>query len=49
MTTEFDLPCADCGQALVRRQVDCAGATVTVAACRNCGSRYYPESALQKL
>ncbi|WP_193767535.1 hypothetical protein [Halorientalis pallida] len=49
MTTEFDLPCADCGQALVRRQVDRAGATVTVAACQNCGGRYYPESALQKL
>ncbi|WP_336002769.1 hypothetical protein [Halorientalis halophila] len=47
MTTEFDLPCADCGQELVRRQIDRAGTTVTVAVCQNCGGRYYPESALE--
>ncbi|WP_299262309.1 hypothetical protein [Halorientalis sp.] len=48
MTSEFDLPRADCGHALVRRQIDDAGGTATVAVCQHCGGRYYPESALQK-
>lgn len=49
MTTEFDLPCADCGQELVRQELSRTGATVTVAQCPNCGSRYYPETALERL
>ncbi|WP_136715609.1 zf-TFIIB domain-containing protein [Halorientalis salina] len=49
MTTEFDLPCADCGQDLVRRQVLRAGESVTVAQCPNCGGQYYPKAALERL
>gem|GEM_PF-737004 len=46
MVTEFDLPCADCDQELVRRQVAEAGDALTVAECPSCGGRYYPEGAL---
>lgn len=49
MTTEFDLPCAECGQRLVSQEHTRAGATVTVAECPDCGGRYYPEAALQRL
>ncbi|PSP92008.1 hypothetical protein BRC78_03570 [Halobacteriales archaeon QH_8_68_33] len=49
MVSEFDLPCADCGQELVRRQVDRAGDALTVAECPCCGGRYYPEQALSRL
>jgi len=49
MTTEFDLPCADCGHRLVRQEVARAGATITVAQCPNCGGQYYPEAALERL
>jgi uncharacterized Zn finger protein len=50
MVTEFDLPCADCQQELVRTVVEgAAGTELTVAECPNCGTRYYPESALGRL
>ena len=49
MVSEFDLPCVDCGQELVRRQVAEAGDTLTVAECPSCGGRYYPEGALSAL
>jgi len=49
VTTEFDHPCADCGRAQVRRQVDRTGATVTVTACQNRVGRYCLESGLQTL
>ena len=50
---EFDLPCAECGHELVRTIVDDLGTDadtdVTVADCPNCGSRYYPRGALERL
>ena len=55
MTTEFDLGCATCGGALRKRSV---GTEVTgvdmaepvqVAVCAECGNRYFPESALERL
>ncbi|MFB6139890.1 MAG: hypothetical protein ABEJ26_05595 [Halosimplex sp.] len=51
MVSEFDLPCTDCDQQLVRARVTApsAGGEVTVAECPTCGSRYYPESALEKV
>ncbi len=55
MTTEFDLGCATCGGALRERSVgaEVAGVDVTepvqVAVCADCGSRYFPESALERL
>lgn len=55
MTTEFDLGCATCGGALRERSVstEVTGVDVTepvrVAVCADCGSRYFPESALERL
>jgi uncharacterized Zn finger protein len=49
MTSEFDLPCAECGAPLVRGEVARAGTTITVAECPGCGGQYYPESALERL
>jgi uncharacterized Zn finger protein len=49
MVSEFDLPCVDCGQELVRRQVVEAGDSLTVAECPSCGGRYYPEETLSAL
>ncbi|MFB6166285.1 MAG: zf-TFIIB domain-containing protein [Haloarculaceae archaeon] len=49
MTSEFDLPCADCGVQLVHQEVSRAGDTVTIAQCPDCGGRYYPEAALRRL
>ena len=46
MVSEFDLPCVDCGEELIRRQVAEAGDSLTVAECPSCGGRYYPEGAL---
>lgn len=50
MTTEFDLPCVDCGQELVRQRISTGSdGAVTVAQCPNCGSQYYPEDALGRI
>ena len=49
MTTEFELPCAECGDALVRGEVARGERTITVAECPSCGGQYYPESALERL
>lgn len=49
MTTEFELPCVDCGQELVRQRLSTGGDDVTVAQCPDCGSRYYPEDALGRI
>jgi uncharacterized Zn finger protein len=49
MTTEFELPCADCGAELVQKEVARGSATVTIAQCPHCGGTYYPESALERL
>ncbi|WP_266078002.1 hypothetical protein [Haladaptatus caseinilyticus] len=55
MTTEFDLTCATCGSPLSRKSVsvDRLGfrnvGSVDVAACRNCGDQYFPESTLERL
>ncbi|MEF8853282.1 MAG: hypothetical protein V5A44_03835 [Haloarculaceae archaeon] len=49
MVTEFDLPCTDCGQELVRRQVAETGDVLTVAECPSCGERDYPEGTLSAL
>lgn len=48
---EFDLPCAECGDDLVRTVVADpeSGRDVTVAECPNCGGRYYPTDALERL
>lgn len=48
MTTEFDLPCAECGRELVRREIPAEDGSgeVVVAECPDCGGRYYPEDAL---
>jgi DNA-directed RNA polymerase subunit RPC12/RpoP len=47
---EFDLPCAECGHELERTTADDLGTDdVTVADCPNCGSRYYPRGALERL
>jgi DNA-directed RNA polymerase subunit RPC12/RpoP len=48
MTTEFDLPCADCGLELVESTArpETTAEPVTVAKCPGCGSRYYPEGSL---
>jgi len=50
MITEFDLPCADCGQELVRHRVS-AGRfeDVIIAKCPDCGSQYYPKDALGRI
>jgi len=48
MVSEFDLPCTACGHELARTTVATAGAGgVTVAECLECGTRHYPESALE--
>lgn len=51
MVSEFDLPCTDCNQPLQRAEVESspAGGPLTVAECPTCGSRYYPESALEQV
>ncbi|WP_167768429.1 hypothetical protein [Haloarcula amylovorans] len=50
MVSEYDLPCSECGDSLVRAEVTTAdGSTLTVAECRSCGGRYYPESTLQQI
>ncbi|MFC7142036.1 hypothetical protein ACFQMA_19640 [Halosimplex aquaticum] len=50
MVSEFDLPCTDCDQQLVRTEVaSSTGDELTVAECPTCGSRYYPESALEQV
>ncbi|MHB9286088.1 hypothetical protein ACKVMT_03500 [Halobacteriales archaeon Cl-PHB] len=50
MVSEFDLPCTDCGTALRRSTTtDSSGQSVTVAECPNCGTRHYPEAALDDL
>lgn len=54
---ELDLPCSDCGTALVERTVHARDVSISadwrdhvqVAACPSCGARYYPESALVEL
>lgn len=54
---EFDLPCTDCGTALIESTVPArrlpaltthAGG-VTIAVCPECGARYYPDAALEEL
>jgi uncharacterized Zn finger protein len=49
MVSEFDLPCTACGQDLVEAHVvaPSGDAQVTVAECQNCGTRHYPETALE--
>lgn len=55
MVSEFDLPCTDCNQELVAREVSAPGVdastsdALTVAECPSCGGRYYPEQALDRL
>lgn len=54
MVTEFDLPCTECDQELVARELGPgtgpqAGEELTVAECPSCGSRYYPEETLTRL
>jgi DNA-directed RNA polymerase subunit RPC12/RpoP len=50
MVSEFDLPCTDCEQDLVQAAVEGpSGDRLTVAECPDCGGRYYPESALERL
>lgn len=52
MVTEFDLPCTDCDQELVAREVappSASGDVLTVAECPSCGGRYYPEETLAHL
>ena len=47
MVSEFDLPCTACGHDLARTTVETPGEEgVTVAECAECGTRHYPESAL---
>ena len=57
MTIETDLPCTDCGTALVERAVatrDLPVATtgsgaVTLAACPACDAQYYPDRTLTRI
>ncbi len=57
MTHETDLPCSDCGTALLEATVPVEQlpastgrqGTVTVAECPECGARYYPESTVTDL
>jgi predicted RNA-binding Zn-ribbon protein involved in translation (DUF1610 family) len=54
---EIDIPCSDCGSAVVERTVTAgdvgtpamADRSVTVAECPDCGARYYPEETLTRL
>ena len=55
MTSEYELSCADCDGALARHElspeevaVD-VGTTVPVAECEDCGNRYYPTEALERV
>jgi uncharacterized Zn finger protein len=50
MVSEFDLPCTDCEQELVARELARPSAdSLTVAECPSCGGRYYPEETLARL
>jgi transcription elongation factor Elf1 len=50
MVSEFDLPCTACGHTLSRSTLDAAvDDGVAVAVCPECGTRHYPESALETL
>jgi uncharacterized protein with PIN domain len=56
MPTEFELTCATCGGSLDERslgpdEVPLANVSgpLSVAQCTECGSRYYPETTLERL
>ncbi len=55
MTTEFDLDCATCGGMLQERTVETdaldanVSGSVQIAVCADCGSRHFPEGALEAL
>lgn len=56
MPTEFDLSCATCGGSLDERSLGAdelpsanVSGSVSVAQCTDCGSRYYPETTLERL
>lgn len=55
MTTEYDLPCANCDGPLARHEVSPddlevdVNSTLPVAECTDCGSRYYPTEALERI
>jgi uncharacterized protein with PIN domain len=55
MTTEYDLRCAACDGQLARETVAPAELgvegtdPVPVATCEQCGSRYYPAEALERI
>ena len=51
MVSEFDLPCTDCDQPLQPTEIELSPGVgaLTVAECPTCGSRYYPESALEQV
>ncbi|MEF8774880.1 MAG: zinc ribbon domain-containing protein [Haloarculaceae archaeon] len=49
MVSEFDLPCTVCGATLSRSTLAEDDGGVPVAVCPDCGSRHYPETALEVL
>ena len=57
MPTETDLPCPECGVALLDQTIDAeslpgpsnASESVTVAECPDCGGRFYPDRTLDRL
>ena len=56
MPTEFDLMCATCGGSLDERSLgpdelpfENVSEPVSVAQCSECGSRYFPETTLDRL
>ncbi|MFB6183004.1 MAG: hypothetical protein ABEI96_00475 [Haloarculaceae archaeon] len=52
MVSEFDLPCSECGDDLVRTTAPAPsrpGVELQVAECPTCGGRYYPEATLERL
>ncbi|WP_458190137.1 DUF7479 domain-containing protein [Haladaptatus sp. NG-WS-4] len=55
MTTEYDLTCATCESPLSKERVRAEhlgfaeAESVEVAACQNCGKRYFPEATLERL
>ena len=56
MIHETDLPCSDCGGALLERDVSArefagveATETVVVAECTDCGARHYPDGTVRRL
>jgi hypothetical protein len=56
MVSEFDLPCTDCNEALVARELSrpttegvASSEGLTIAECPSCGGRYYPEETLARL